>query len=207
MFCQRRQQVPALVHQGTPTANCEHTADMATPIPHITLHMVASLDGFIASPDNELSWMEASWAVYEKGTELTDAVVAEFLQRVDCYIMGSHTYELALELGWPYGDTRTIVVTSRRLAATRDSVEFHAGDLTALVRGLGQQNAWLVGGPTLYQEFLRLDLVDEVCLSMAPVLLGEGTPFYRGGRHKLGLKDMTAYRSGMIELLYEVIRH
>lgn len=179
---------------------------MAAPEANITLHMVASLDGFIAGRDNELSWMESSWAVYEAGTELTDEIVADFLQRVDCYIMGSRTYELALELGWPYGDTRTIVVTNRQLMAARDSVAFHGGDLTELVRGLGQQNAWLVGGPTLYQEFLRLDLVDEVCLTIAPVMLGDGVPFYRGGRHKLGLKDMTAYRSGMIEVLYEVIR-
>ena len=102
----------------------------------VTLHMVASLDGFIAKKDNDVSWMEASWATYDKGVEIT----ADILKTIDCYIMGSRTYELALKLGWPYGDTQTIVTTTRKLTSTRTTVEFYSGDLKALMKKLGQKN-------------------------------------------------------------------
>ena len=168
----------------------------------VTIHMVTSLDGFIAKKDNDVSWMEASWGIYDKGVGMTPDV----MDTIDCYIMGSRTYELALELGWPNGDTQTIVVTNRERSSTRDSVEFYSGDLIALVKELGQKNAWLVGGPTLYQEFLRLSMVDSICLTIVPILLGDGFPLFSGGEQKLRLKDMTAFNNGMIDLWYEVAR-
>ena len=82
--------------------------------PTITLHVVSSLDGFIAKKDNSISWMDSS-DVYERG--VTDDG-AEVLQSIDCYVLGSRTYEHALELGWPYGDTPTVVVTNRELPFT-----------------------------------------------------------------------------------------
>jgi dihydrofolate reductase len=87
----------------------------------VTLHVVASLDGFIAKKDNSISWMDSPRDVYEKG--VTDDG-AEVLQSIDCYVLGSRTYEHALELGWPYGDTPTVVITSRELPSTRKTVEF-----------------------------------------------------------------------------------
>lgn len=169
---------------------------------NVTLHMVASLDGFVAKKDNDVSWIDASWDTYDKGVEMT----ADVLKTIDCYIMGSHTYELALKLGWPYGDTQAIVVTNRELTSTRKSVEFYSGDLKALMKKLGQKNVWLVGGPTLCQEFLRLNLVDKVCLSIVPILLGSGLALFAGSEQKLHLKDMTAFKNGMIDLWYEVAR-
>ena len=78
----------------------------------VTLHMVSSLDGFIAKPDNSVAWMETK-GVYEAGVSISEEEVASFLKGIDCYVMGSRTYEHALELGWPYGDTPVIVVSSR----------------------------------------------------------------------------------------------
>src|SRR5579859_4017769 len=87
----------------------------------VTLHLVSSLDGFIAKKDNTISWMDSS-DVYEKGVTEDGA---EVLASIDCYVLGARTYEHALELGWPYGDTPTVVVTTRKLAPTRQSVEFY----------------------------------------------------------------------------------
>ena len=95
----------------------------------VTLHVVSSLDGFIAKKDNSISWMDSS-DVYERG--VTDDG-AEVLQSIDCYVLGSRTYEHALQLGWPYGDTPTVVITNRELPSTRKSVEFYSGDLKRLV--------------------------------------------------------------------------
>jgi dihydrofolate reductase len=97
----------------------------------VTLHVVSSLDGFISKKDNSVSWMDSSGDVYERG--VTDDDGAEVIQSIDCYVLGSRTYEHALQLGWPYGDTPTVVMTNRELPSTRESVEFYSGDLKRLV--------------------------------------------------------------------------
>src|SRR5271154_4612961 len=140
----------------------------------VTLHVVSSLDGFIAKKDNSVSWMESSGDVYERGITDGGALV---IQSIDCYVLGSRTYEHALQLGWPYGDTPTVVLTNRELPSMMESVEFYSGDLKKLVDEIlapRYGSIWLVGGALLCQSFLRLDLVDEIRLAIMPVLLGEG---------------------------------
>jgi dihydrofolate reductase len=170
----------------------------------VTLHVVSSLDGFIAKNDNSVSWMDTPDDVYERGVADDDAEVVE---SIDCYVLGSRTYELALELGWAYGDTPTVVVTSRKLPSTRESVEFYSGDLTRLVGEIlapRYANIWLVGGAVLSQDFLRLGLVDEINLMIAPVTLGDGLHLFgdSGTEKRWNLKNVVAYKNGYVELSY-----
>ena len=169
----------------------------------VTLHVVSSLDGFIAKNDNSVSWMDSSGDVYERG--VTDDG-AEVIQSIDCYVLGSRTYEHALQLGWPYGDTPTVVVTNRKLPSARKSVEFYSGDLKTLVdvKLAPYKNIWLVGGAMLGQSFLRLGLVDEIRLTIAPVLLGDGLHLFgdSGTEQKWHLKNVVAYKNGFVELSY-----
>ena len=79
----------------------------------LTLHMVSSLDSFIAKPDNSVSWLEDAGSVYEAGVSISEEEAATFVKTIDCYVLGSRTYKHALELGWPYGDTPAVVITSR----------------------------------------------------------------------------------------------
>ena len=65
----------------------------------VTLHVVSSLDGFIARKDNNVSWLEANGSVYEAGVSISAEEIARFIQSIDCYVLGSRTYEHALELG------------------------------------------------------------------------------------------------------------
>ena len=95
----------------------------------VTLHVVASLDGFIARKDNSISWLDGNGSVYQAGVSISQEEIADFIKSIDCYVLGSRTYEHALELGWVYGDTPTVVVTGRKLPSTRKSVEFYSGDL------------------------------------------------------------------------------
>ena len=169
----------------------------------VTLHVVSSLDGFIARKDNSVSWMDSS-DVYERG--VTDDG-SDVIQSIDCYVLGSRTYEHALQLGWPYGDTPTIVVTNRELPSTRKSVEFYSGDLKRLVdERLAPRygNIWLVGGAILGQSFLSLGLVDEIRLMIAPVILGDGLHLFgdSGIEQKWDLKNVVAYKNGFVELSY-----
>ncbi len=178
--------------------------------PKITLHMVASLDGFIAKKDGDVSWMHSE-DHYDAGVTLSEEYIASFLQQIDCYIMGSRTYEHALELGWPYGNTPVIVLTSRPLADERETVAFYQGELQDLISERlvpPYTNCWVVGGALLTKAFLRQQLVDEIVLTIAPVLLGGGLLFfdYIGREIALQLKDSTAYQNGMVELTYGVKR-
>ncbi len=181
----------------------------------VTIHMAASLDGFIARKDGSVDWLETS-DVFEGGRTLDPEYVEEFLAGIDCYVMGSRTYETALGfeskgLGWAYGDKPTFVLTSRWLRKTRDSVEFYDGDLAELVNGRlkpGFRSIWFVGGGAVSGECLRLGLADEIRYSIVPSLIGDGIPFFQGLDRDvpLHLMEVNAYRSGMVELRHQVRR-
>ncbi len=188
---------------------------MANADSHVTIHMAASLDGFIARKDGSVDWLETS-DEFAEGATMDPGFVEAFLRTIDCYVMGSRTYETALGFeakgfGWPYGDKPTFVLTHRELPRTRDTVEFHSGDLAQFVNGRLRQTfrtIWFVGGSVLSAECLRLGLADEVRYSILPILIGEGIPFFEklGRDIALHLAEVKAYRSGMVELRYEVRR-
>jgi dihydrofolate reductase len=172
--------------------------------------MVSSLDGMIAKKDNSVSWFETA-DNYDKGVAEPDAEA--FLKTIDCYVMGARTYEHALELsrsyGWPYGDIPTIVVTHRNLTIERQNIEIYSGDLTMLVNDRLKptyKNVWVVGGAMLAKDFIRLKLADEIRQTILPIILGDGIPFFDkiGQEQTLHLKNVTAYKSGMVELWYQI---
>ena len=169
------------------------------------MHMVSSLDGFIARKDNSISWLDST-GVYEAGVSISEEEAAIFVKGIDCYVLGSRTYEHALELGWPYGDTPAVVVTGREWPPARKSVEFYSGDLKTLIDlklAPLYRNIWLVGGAMLCRRFLELGLVDEIKLTIAPVLLGEGLRLFGSmPEEKWNLKNVVAYRNGFVELSY-----
>lgn len=177
---------------------------------HITIHMVASLDGKIAKPDNSVAWFETS-SSYPQGVESQDPET--FLQNIDCYVMGARTYalaeSLAAEYGWAYGDKPTIVLTHQPLQSDRPSITFFAGDLQTLLRTHLQgryRHVWVVGGAHVAREFIQQKLVDEIRVSILPILLGEGLPYFDaiGQEQALYLKEALAYQNGMVELVYSV---
>jgi len=179
----------------------------------VTIHMAASLDGFIARKDGTVDWMETS-DVFEDGEDLDPEYVAEFLATIDCYVMGSRTYETALAFeakgfGWSYGDKPTFVLTSRELPKIRNTVEFYSGDLGELVNGRLRPSfgsIWFVGGGAVCGECLRLGLADEVRYSILPVVIGDGVRFFEGLDQDvpMHLVEVRAYKSGMIALRHEV---
>ncbi len=183
---------------------------MTTDSSKVTIHMVSSLDGFIAKKDNSVAWFETS-DYYAKGIDEQD--VEGFLKTIGCYVMGARTYEHALALsksyGWVYGDVPTIVITHRKLPIDRKNIEIYSGDLNHLVNERlkpNYKNIWLVGGALLAKDFIRLQLADEIRLSIIPIILGDGTLLFDhiGQEQALHLKDVTAYKSGMVELHYEI---
>jgi dihydrofolate reductase len=181
----------------------------------VTIHMAASLDGFIARRDAGVDWMDVS-DHFERGETMSPELVEAFLKSVDCYVMGSRTYETALGfeakgMGWAYGDTPTIVLTSRQLRKINASIEFYSGDLERLVNERLKpkfHSIWFVGGAAVSAECLRVGLADEVRYSILPIAIGSGISFFQGLDKDvpLHLVEVTAYKSGAVELRYEVRR-
>jgi dihydrofolate reductase len=128
--------------------------------------------------------------------------------------MGSRTYETALRFeaqgfGWSYGDKPTFVLTTRDLPRTRESVEFHSGDLARFVDERLRpafRSIWFVGGGVVSGECLRLGLADEVRYSIVPILIGDGISFFEtlDTDIALHLTEVKAYTSGMVGLRYQV---
>jgi dihydrofolate reductase len=140
--------------------------------------------------------------------------VEAFLKTIDCYVMGSRTYETALRFeakgfGWGYGDKPTFVLTTRDLPRTRGSINFYSGDLAQLVNARLRpefRRIWFVGGGAVAGECLRLGLADEVYYSILPILIGDGISFFErlDKDVALHLEEVKAYKTGMVELRYEV---
>ena len=181
----------------------------------VTIHMAASLDGYIARRDGRVDWLETA-DEFPDGATMDPEFVSEFLKTIDCYVMGSRTYETALGfeakgLGWAYGDKPTFVPTTRELPRIRPTVELVSGDLAELVNERLRPafgSIWFVGGGALSGECLRRGLADEVRYSIMPILIGDGIAFFEGLDRDvaLHLREAKAYRNGMVALHHEVRR-
>lgn len=188
---------------------------MAIADSRVTIHMAASLDGFIARPDGSVDWLETA-DEFPAGDDMDPEFIEAFLRTIDCYVMGSRTYETALRfeaqgLGWAYGDKPTFVLSSRELPRARDSIEFYRGDLAQFVNQRLRpafRSIWFVGGGVVAAECLRLGLADEVRYSILPILIGAGISFFEKLDRDvaLHLTEAKAYKTGMVELCYEVRR-
>ena len=181
----------------------------------VTIHMAASLDGYVARKDGSVDWLETS-DEFAGGQVLSPGSVQAFLETIDCYVMGSRTYETALSfeakgLGWSYGDKPTFVLTHRELGRAREAVEFYAGDLTQFVKERLRpafRCIWIVGGGAVAGECLRLGLADEVLYSIVPIVIGDGIRLFEQLDRDvaLHLADVKAFTNGIVDLRYEVRR-
>jgi dihydrofolate reductase len=147
----------------------------------VTQYLVASsIDGFIADEHDDLTWLTELDAGPGDDTNPYD----EFIKDVGVLAMGASTYEWLLRNHpgeWFYGDRPTWVFTHRRLEPIAGADLRFTSDPApvvheAMVGAAGASNIWLVGGGDLVGQFLDHDLLDEIWLSIAPVVLGAGAP-------------------------------
>ena len=172
----------------------------------ITLYIAASVDGYIATEDGGVEWLEE----FQGETEDEDDVEGyeAFFADVDCLVMGAKTYEQVLSFGeWPYEDRPTYVLAHEERPRAAETIEFVDDDVATLAARLREQydHVWLVGGARVARAFLRADGIDELRLSVVPLLLGSGIPLFgRDGRRRLRLLGTTTYDTGIVELHYGV---
>ena len=163
--------------------------------------IATSLDSFIAGPNDELDWLP-------QGADITDTFTP-FLAQVGAMLMGRRTFDVVtgFEGKWPYGDTPVVVATSRPLPAARQSVRSatgHIGELIALAKELAGDRDVYVDGGTLIRAALDANLIDELTVTMVPIVLGAGVPLFAGigRRHELALHASRPIGGGLVQLTY-----
>jgi len=172
----------------------------------ITLYIATSVDGYVADTDGGVDWLEE----FDDGSGNADDSFAEFFESVDCLVVGATTYEQVLTLGeWPYGDRPTYVLTHRDLPLATDAVELVERPVADLSTELRRQydHVWVVGGAAIARAFLNEREIDDLRLSLVPVLLGGGIPLFddNGVEQWLRLLDTTVGDAGVVEHHYEIV--
>lgn len=169
------------------------------------LYIAASLDGFIARADGSVDWLPAPAIGGE------DYGYAAFLETVDTLVMGRKTYEQSLTFGpWPYGSRRCVVFSGTRGGRRDEPAEFVDGDIAACVRELkaepGDGVIWIVGGAEVAAACLAGDVVDEIILTTAPLLLGEGIRLFpeTTWATRLRLEEARGFPDGLVQQRYAV---
>jgi dihydrofolate reductase len=178
-------------------------------------YCAASLDGYIAESDDTLNWLTKYEGSFEGDAEPIKGAYDRFYEGVGALIMGSATYEFVLDhgSGWPYEGKPTWVLTSRDLPVPEGEavdVRFADGNVRdlheELIAAAGDRNLWVVGGGNVASQFADEGLLDEVLVTVVPVVLGEGKPLFDrrlpGG--PMQLTGTTTFDSGMVELRYEI---
>ena len=173
----------------------------------VILYIAASLDGFIAGSDGDISWLDK----YQGEAE--DYGYSDFYKNVGASIMGANTYEKALTLkGGIDNNMPTYVVTHRKLQTRADArITLYSGNLTELINKIRHKTAediWLVGGGQLTQSFLKEDLIDEIILSTIPIILGEGIFLFGNIRKEINLvlTNTKSYKSGIVQTQYKITK-
>lgn len=170
----------------------------------LSLFIAMSLDGYIAKPNDDLSFLK----LVEKEGE--DYGYATFTETVDTIIIGRKTYDyVCKEIGHSHYDNgqRDVYVVTRTERSPVGRTSFYTGDLAELIHRLQSEkgkNIYCDGGAEVIHTLLRQNLIDEFIISVVPVLLGDGTRLFQDGRpeHILELISAKSFDTGLTQLHY-----
>ena len=168
----------------------------------VILYIAMSLDGYIATRDDDLSFLSM---VEQEGE---DYGYADFVKTVDTVIVGRKTYDKVRSMGYefPYRDKDAYIIT-RTARPSVGSVKFYTGSLKELVtrlKSVAGKHIFVDGGAEIVNELLKEDLIDEFYISVIPVLLGDGISLFKGGQPEIGLKLISSksFDKGLVQLHY-----
>ncbi|OAD91506.1 dihydrofolate reductase [Aequorivita soesokkakensis] len=171
----------------------------------LSLFIATSLDGYIAKPDDDLSFL----SIVEKEGE--DYGYAQFNKSIDTIIVGRKTYDYVLkEIGPSHYDNgeRDVYVITRTEKPDTGKTIFYTESLSQLVKQLkvkDGKNIYCDGGAEVINELLRNDLIDELIISIIPILVGNGIRLFNDGRpeQELELVNSKAFDTGLVQLYYK----
>ena len=172
----------------------------------IILYIAMSLDGYIAKQNDDISFLTA---VEQEGE---DYGYSKFIETIDTVILGRKTYDkiLAMGIDWPYGDRKVYVLT-RAPKPDSGHIQFYSGSLSDLISTLKSQEGkhiYCDGGAETVHQLLQEDLIDELIISVIPIMLGDGISLFKGGlpEKRLQLIKSTSFEKGLVQLHYIRLR-
>lgn len=178
--------------------------------------LATSADGYIATLDGGVDWLQQAAAAHPALTSNTDMGFANYLQTVDCIVMGRRTLEAIAKMAltaqqWPYGEL-PIIVLSRTIAKLPahlpGNVRIFSGSIAELVRELtaqGLQHAYIDGGQTIC-SFIQLNLLEAITITQAPVLLGQGISLFGALTTQVQLAQVhvEVFDNNFVQLRYKI---
>lgn len=178
--------------------------------PKVSVFIATSVDGYIARPDGDVSWLEAGEPI--GGGD--DAGYGAFFSSIDVLVMGRGSFDKVLEFDpWPYG-TKPVIVLSKSLTTVpdhlQDTVRIESLSPQALLDTLAQEgytHIYLDGGQVI-QSFLREGLVDAMTLTTIPILIGAGRPLFGAldADITLRLVESKSWHNGFVQSTYQVVK-
>ncbi|MEO1448891.1 MAG: dihydrofolate reductase family protein [Bacteroidota bacterium] len=173
----------------------------------VILYISMSLDGFIATNDDDISWL----SIAEHPGE--DYGYADFSRDIDTYIVGRKTYDKVVSLvgRFPYEGQYDCYVITRQNLPSRPGVTFYNGDVSQLIRKIRQKSGkhiYCDGGGEIVRLFMQHDLIDDYIISIIPTFLGDGKRLFLGGvpGRELHLDRAESYASGLVQMRYSRVR-
>jgi dihydrofolate reductase len=168
----------------------------------VILYIAMSLDGYIAKPGDDLGFL----SIVEKDGE--DYGYNDFIRSVDTVVLGRRTYDWVMEQVpiFPHADLKTYVLTRTPRPAS-GLTEFYTGDLKKLIISLKQEigkNIFIDGGADIVNQLLAENLIDDMIISIIPILTGHGIRLFKDGRPEqiLKLVDVRKYDTGLVQVHY-----
>jgi dihydrofolate reductase len=171
----------------------------------LILYIAMSLDGYIAKPNDDLSFL----SIVEKEGE--DYGYADFVSTIDTVIMGRKTYDwVTKRVDFPHADKYAFIITRTARPSIGKTV-FYTGDLSDLVKKLKtkeRKNIFCDGGAEVVNDLLKDDLIDELVISVIPVLVGNGIKLFKDGRpeQKLKLVSVKSFDTGLAQLQFKRVQ-
>jgi dihydrofolate reductase len=175
----------------------------------LSVFIATSLDGFIARPGGELDWLDTASAEVPKGE---DCGYNRFMESIDILVMGRKTYEQILSFGnWSYGSKPVIVLSRNKIEIPDELIKTvtHSSEspkeLYERLSQEGVKRLYIDGGLTI-QRFLAEGLIDDLTITLIPIILGSGIPLFGTGEKDILLQCIAtkSYDFGFVQLTYEV---
>lgn len=168
----------------------------------LRLFIASSLDAYIARPDGSVDWL------FTDG----DYGYQNFYDSISTVLMGRKTYEQVLEFGdYPYSEKDSFIFTRQDISSPNENVHFITKDIVGFTESLlrsESSDVWLVGGSEIIKLFLEHDLVDDIILSIHPIIMGKGIPLFGQLKKEvhMELKDHVSFESGLMQLHYIILK-
>ena len=175
----------------------------------VKLYIASSLDSYIAGENDSIDWLFSD----------ADYGYAKFYDSIDTILVGRKTYEQSLTFEeYPYKGKKVYVFTHKAEIEKKKmkkipDVEYIDDNIPEFVSRLikqssvGNKDIWLLGGGEIVSIFLNADLVDEIILSIHPIILGKGIPLFNNMKKRVNLRllESIPFESGLVQLHYRIL--